>query len=528
MARDLVQLKLRLLVNALRSSRRARASFVASCIVALLVAAGTFLVLALLRGSAAPVTQTAAVFTVFAFGWLILPIMAFGLDGTLDPATLALYPLRTRPLATGLLAASATGAWPVANVLGLLGVLIGLARGPLGIVVAVVAVVLQVLFCITLARLLTTSLAGMLRSRRGKDFAAFLVVPLFALYELFAQVVPRLAAEGKITTQTFAGIDRWLRWLPPGLAAHAIQDASAGRPGPALLRLGLLAAVIVVLGALWIRFLGRALVTVDTSTQSSAVRGAPLPFARSGIRGTVAGRFLLYQRRDPASIVRWCIIAVVMAASSVSTIRTPAYHVGLLISSILGAAMIGLLHANSIGFTGPSFWLEAASLTGGRALRGYLAGRNIALAVIAVPLTVVMSFAVAAAAGHPADGIWAAAIDIAAVGAALGLSSIFSITLAYPGQRRVGSPVPGTADGYSGQAIACSFGTLLGVAVITLPVTGLLLATDSVPAMVRLPVLVAAAVVYGAGLAWGGTRIAAAAAAQKLPELSQIAAQSTL
>jgi ABC-2 type transport system permease protein len=190
--------------------------------------------------------------------------------------------------------------------------------------------------------------------------------------------------------------------------------------------------------------------------------------------------------------------------------------------------MIGLLHANSIGFTGPSFWLEAASLTGGRALRGYLAGRNIALAVIAVPLTVVMSFAVAAAAGHPADGIWAAAIDIAAVGAALGLSSIFSITLAYPGQRRVGSPVPGTADGYSGQAIACSFGTLLGVAVITLPVTGLLLATDSVPAMVRLPVLVAAAVVYGAGLAWGGTRIAAAAAAQKLPELSQIAAQSTL
>src|SRR6185437_10563604 len=52
---------------------------------------------------------------VVAFGWLILPIVAFGLDSTLDPATLALYPLRTQPLAVGLLAASAAGAWPLAN-----------------------------------------------------------------------------------------------------------------------------------------------------------------------------------------------------------------------------------------------------------------------------------------------------------------------------------------------------------------------------------------------------------------------------
>ena len=114
--------------------------------------------------------------------------------------------------------------------------------------VAVLAVLLQVLFCITLARFVTTAMAGLLRSRRGRDLAAFLVIPIFALYEAFAQVVPRLAAEGKITAATFAGIDKWLRWLPPGLAAHAIQDASAGHAGAALLRLALLAAVIVVLG----------------------------------------------------------------------------------------------------------------------------------------------------------------------------------------------------------------------------------------------------------------------------------------
>jgi ABC-2 type transport system permease protein len=180
--------------------------------------------------------------------WLILPITAAGLDGTLDPATLALYPLRTRPLAVGLLAASATGAWPAANLIAQLGVLVGLARGGLGLLVAVVAVVLQVLFCIQLARLVTASMAGLVRSRRGKDLAVFLVIPIFALIELLGQVIPKAAAAGGITTASFVGVGAWMRRLPPGLAAHAIQDASDGHPGNALAQLGLLAAVIVVLG----------------------------------------------------------------------------------------------------------------------------------------------------------------------------------------------------------------------------------------------------------------------------------------
>src|SRR5215469_9550912 len=156
MARLLVQLKLRLLTNALHASRRAKVSFIISTTFAALVAIGTFLLLAALRGGSSPVAQTGAVFTVFAFGWLLVPLISFGLDATLDPATLALYPLRTRPLAVGLLAASATGAWPLANVIGLLGVTIGIAHGGAAIVVAIVAVVLQVLFCIALARLVTT------------------------------------------------------------------------------------------------------------------------------------------------------------------------------------------------------------------------------------------------------------------------------------------------------------------------------------------------------------------------------------
>ncbi|MGH3185145.1 MAG: hypothetical protein ACRDOE_25010, partial [Streptosporangiaceae bacterium] len=84
MARVLVQLKLRLLLNALRSSTAARTTFITSTFFALVVAVGGFYILALFRGLSASVDLTSVIFTAFALGWLIAPILAFGLDGTLD------------------------------------------------------------------------------------------------------------------------------------------------------------------------------------------------------------------------------------------------------------------------------------------------------------------------------------------------------------------------------------------------------------------------------------------------------------
>jgi ABC-2 type transport system permease protein len=527
-ARLLVQLKLRLLRNALRSSRGAKAGFIVSTFWAGLVAAGTFVLLALLRGQSASVDLTTVIFTGFAFGWLILPLVAFGLDATLDPATLALYPLRTRPLAVGLLAASATGAWPLANVIGLLGVTVGLAHGAFGLVIAVVAVVLQVLFCITMARFVTTSLARMLSSRRGKDLAVLLVIPIFALYEAFAQLVPRLTAEGKLTAASFGGVDAWLRWLPPGLAAHAIEDASSGHPGAALVRLALLAAVIVVLGWLWVRALHSALVTADASTQLSAVRGASLPFARYGLRGTLAARFFLYQRREPLSVTYWAIVVVIMGAASVSTVTTPRYIVAILLSAGFAGAFIGIFHANSIGLTGPAFSLEATALTGPRAVRAYFSGQNVALGMVAVPLLALASFVIAAVARHPVDGFLGLAVDLAGIGAGLAVSNILTAGLAYPVEKRAGNPSPRPADGYSGHPALGALVCLSSVAVAVTPVVLASVFTGSDPAAARMPLIVLGAAAYGFALAWAGVRVAAAMAARQLPELCQVALRSRL
>jgi ABC-2 type transport system permease protein len=535
MARLFVQLKLRQLRNALIGSTAARVSFIVSTIFAVLFAIGTFIVLALFRGTYS-VELTSVVFTSIAFGWLFAPIFAFGLDSTLDPASMALYPVRTRPLATGLLAASATGAWPLANVLGQLGVIVGLAHGPVGVLVAVVAVVLQVLFCITLARFVTTGMAGLLRSRRGKDLAAFLFLPVFAAYELFAQVVPKLASSGKLTEASFAGFDSWMRWLPPGLAAHAIQDASDGHAGTAVARLAALAAVVVVLGWLWVRMLSRALVTADTSTQSSRAhsRGrarTALPLSRFGLRGALAARTWIYQRRDPTSMIFWGISAIIMVVVSIRLIlsknATPsAMELNLVIGGLLGAAFAGIFHANTVGMTGPPFAFESLALTGRRRLRAYFSGQNIALGAIGIPLLVAISFGLAALAGHPMFGFPAAAADLAGLGASLGLASVFSVALPYPMERRMGTPMLVAAQGYGGYRLAGILGGLIGTGVLCSPLVVAVALTNADPAAVRMPVLLVCAAAYGLALTWAGARIAAIVAVAKLPELCQVAIAS--
>jgi ABC-2 type transport system permease protein len=529
MARLLVQLKLRLWLNALRASTGAQIAFSLSAISAALVAGGIFYLLSILGSGTASAEVTTVIFSVFAVAWLILPLIVFGLDSTLDPATLALYPLRTRTIAAGLLGASATGPWPLATLIGLLGVTAGLARGALGELFALLAVLLQVLFCITLARFVTTGLAGMLRSRRGKDLAVLLVIPIFGVYEGLIQTVPKLVSEGALTSSSFGGVDRWLRWTPPGLAVHAIYDASHGHPGTALLRLALLAGIIVVLGLLWIRSLGRALVTTDTSTQS-AVRGSALPFARFGLRGTVAARFWIYQRREPYALMYWGITLVIALVVGIrAALANPdSFLSGLLASAAFGSAFVGAFHSNAIGTSGPGFGLEAMALNGRRALRAYFSGYNIALGAIAVPLLTAISFGLAAVAHHPMDGFLGMAVDLAGVGAGLGLANFFTVALPYPMEKRAGTPMPRAASGHAGEGVAGTLFTLLCAGVAVLPVIVAAALTESAPAAIRMPALVLGAAAYGLAWAWAGVWSAATIAEQKLPELSQIAVQSTI
>jgi hypothetical protein len=147
---------------------------------------------------------------------------------------------------------------------------------------------------------------------------------------------------------------------------------------------------------------------------------------------------------------------------------------------------------------------------------------------IAIPLVTGTSIVLGVLVGDPTEGVAAAAVGLAGVGAALAMGNIFTVALAYPMQKRAGNPMPQPSQGYNGYAIAAVFGTLASVAAAVIPVIILANLTSGVSAAMRLPVLFGCAAAYGFCLAWLGLRAAAITAEVRLPELCQVAMRTNL
>jgi ABC-2 type transport system permease protein len=94
--------------------------------------------------------------------------------------------------------------------------------------------------------------------------------------------------------------------------------------------------------------------------------------------------------------------------------------------------------------------------------------------------------------------------------------------------KRAGSPLRQAAQGYTAYGVGAVFGSLASVALLATPVIIAVVSTNSAPALVRMPVLLACAAAYGFALAFAGVRLAARAAEGKMPELCQVAVRSKL
>jgi hypothetical protein len=148
--------------------------------------------------------------------------------------------------------------------------------------------------------------------------------------------------------------------------------------------------------------------------------------------------------------------------------------------------------------------------------------------VIAVPLLAAVSFGLAAVVGRPGFGFLGTAVGLAGLGAALALSNIFTVVIPYPMEKRAGNPIRQAAQGYTSYQFLAVFGSVGGTALLVSPVIIAAVLTSADPDSVRMPALLLFAAAYGLALAMAGTRIAAAAAEGRLPELCQIAIRSKL
>jgi ABC-2 type transport system permease protein len=504
-------LKLRLLAGNLRGDLARKLGFAFTLVMAAGLALLGFFLMSLVRLAPADVAAdiVVVVFTVFLVSWMIVPLLAFGLDDTLDPSRLSLFPLSTGTLAVGMFTASATGVWPLVTLIVTAGALAGLASGVGGVLLGIFAVLLQFALCLVASRLVTTSLSGALRTRRGRDVLAVAAIGAVLVFQL-----PNLLVNSGVDDPLalLHGAASVLRWTPSGLAAHAIADG--GLVG--LAELAVLALVVVAVAWLWIKALSRALVTPDVSTQGGTVgKGSGLVdrFLPDGPLAAVVTKELKYIRREPRYRVVWfssVVVTAVLAFSFGNQSAGPSGPGTPIALTAMAGLMIALQLGNAFGIDGRSLWMNAVAIGSERGLSIDLAGRHLANALVAAPLLLAIAVAAGLFTGSPEAIVWALCAALGTLGVGFGVGSVTSVVIPFTVPERLNA-FTGAAPGQGGQAVASSMGALLGIVLLSAPFV--------VPAVFGALWVCAFAPLYGLLAETLGRRLGAKIGFARLPEV---------
>lgn len=448
MAHVLVRLKLRLLVNGLRASSVRLQFFVLSAIAAVTLGAFGFFAF---RAGAPGFPRI--IFPIFVLVWAVFPVMAFGLDETLDPARLAPFPIRRRRLIPGLLLASAVGPWPLAFLLALSGAVPGYARSRAGSLVALAAVLVMFAFCLALSRAVATSMARLLRSRRGKDLAIVLSTGLALLFAVAGQLL-RLSPGG---VTAFASA---FRWTPPGLAARALVAVRQERLVDALWSVAAVAACTGLVLAWWALALSSARIPSDTSTGARR----RVRFGGRAPLGAVVAKELRYTLRDPLRRAQLpsLLVPAVMVATSAG--RTGGAYAAVGVAVLSGLA----LASNQVGEDGSAYWLHV------HLGHSALLGKTIVRGGMSALVTTLAAVGVTAATGKWADLPPALLTAYGGLLLALGFAAVISVRVPFPpppsGNPFTSDPGRGCASG------AYVLGAMVGCALLLAPSVALVLA----------------------------------------------------
>lgn len=495
-ARHFVRLKLRVMGNNFRGQGWRIAMFVGGMIAGLWFAATGFFLLAA-PGLADEPTYAlmAAAFGggLLVLGWLLLPLVFFGVDETLDPARFALLPLSRRTLVTGLFAAALVSVPAVAALIATGGLVLtsGLLGGAAAALVAAVGVVAGLLLCVAASRAMTSAFATMLRSRRVRDLAAVLLAVLAAL--LGPLQIAVLAAVQQADWDRLTGVARVVGWTPFGAPWTVGIDVAEGRAWAVPVKLLITALTIGALLWWWSRSLESAMVGATSHGRirarggaAGAVSGAvgqlfpkAVGWARRDRFGALVARECRYWWRDARRRANLITIAVVgifvpvmvnFGGASFSTgegmefAAPDSSPVLVSISMVFVGLLASVTLANQFGFDGSAY---AANVVAGVPGRLELRARMAAFSVYVLPMLAVVTVVLGVLLGRPAWlGVMAGSL-LATYGAGLAISAFVSVLGAYS--------LPETSNPFamnSGAGVAKSFLTLLsmlGTAVASVP-----------------------------------------------------------
>lgn len=449
--RYFARLKLRVLRNSLRGQVWRIVLFVIGALFGLWFAAAGFFLLAVpgLAGNA----ELAVVVPAFAggvlvLGWLLLPLVFFGVDETLDPARFALLPLPRRTLVAGMFTAALLGVPAVAMLGATSGLVLGAgaqAGWPAALAQAA-GVVAGLLLCVAVSRAVTSAFANMLRSRRVRDLAAVVLALLATL--LGPLQVAVIAAVDRADYHRLVGPARVVGWTPLAAPYTVGTEVAEGHAWAVAAKLAITAAAVTGLLWWWSVSLESAMVGATSGGTIRSTRTASggataqlfpraLPWLPRNPYGAIAAREARYWWRDArrrANLITITVIGVFvpvminLSNSRLAGVTHQTTPTSMTISMLLVGVYASVLLVNQFGFDGTAY---AAHLVAGVPGRTELRARLVAVSAYLVPVLTLIGLLVAAFVGEASWLPTMLGAIFAAYGTGLAVNLFVSVLGAY-------------------------------------------------------------------------------------------------
>lgn len=429
MVATLVRLRLLVLKNTFRRSTAQLVAVIIGAIYGLGLLCGVIIGLFVLNVVSTEVTRTIVVLagSALLLGWVILPLAATGVEQTLDPSHLSVYPIPLNQLLAGMLLSGIVGVPGAVTTLAALATFGSWLRMPGVAIIALATGAIGAVTCVVASRAVTALASSLASGRRFREASALLImIPLVLAGPIAIAVTRGISA----TTQSLPAVAETLSWTPLGAVWAVPSSVALGDVPGAVFRLLIALATLAVLLLAWRRGLSHALVT--PARGASRVRGR----GRIGLfgvfpatpSGAIAARCLTYWFRDPRYLRQLLIIPVlpVLLWFYGNLNHNPDFMLaaGPVVGFLLGVGMIANVSLDSTAIA-----LHISKSVPGRADR---VGRATAVLTFALPVIVVLSIASVALRGAwPAlPGLLGLSVGLLLSG--LAISSVTSALFVFP------------------------------------------------------------------------------------------------
>ncbi len=465
MVAALLSLRFRVLANTLGRNTLQLVAVILGTLQALVLLAFVLAGLALLVIYPQPIAQATVVIggVALTLGWFLIPLVATGVEPTIDPLKLSAFPIPVGRLMLAMTLVGATWVPGIVTLLASLGTALAWRQTPAAALLALLCGAIATLICIVGSRMIASLSANLVSGRRIRDRVVMLVIGGIVL---LGPVVLSVIL-GLRTSDPFPGTAAVLGATPFGAIWSVPGQLVAGHPVVAAIEFAFALATLAVMLVIW-----RASLRATYRTRGGGASGRQLGAGRLGAfrlvpatpAGAIAARSLVYWWRD-ARFTRQLVLVPLMPALLI-VLSTVVHLTGFVyVAAPVVAGLLPLTLFAVVSYDGTAFALHLS--TGVRGIDDR-AGRAAALLSFGLPSVAVVAVASMLLVGEARLLPAVVGISVGALMSGLAVISVSSASVVVPVPRAGRNPF--TAQPGSGMTgVVGSYAVTAATVVVAAP-----------------------------------------------------------